>query len=582
MRLNIYNKSRWFTLVELIVVITILAVLWTVAFVSFQDYVWNSRDSKRTTDIKNIEKALELSKLQTGVYPNAGASKNITFSWATAWKQGEFNNDVVRVVRNFREAPKDPLVDSFYAYSVTKNQGEYQLGWVLEDTDYGTSANGKLAGAYVKGNYNGKIVKVSTGSTTYVLAAPSILTSDLNETDLLDIITAKKLVYKGHQNLPASYTGTVYDLDWGFDFSPTSIVAYQWDLASVDNTTLVDNLQTIYTWSVIADEPDIEVIFSEDKDLAADVVLWKKPWTSSTSSTSTPSGGSSMVCPQGYIKIPWNSDFWTSEFCIMQYEAKNDWTTNCWWSACPVSQKDLTFWTGVNIWEAAAACLSLGDGYHLVTNNEWMTVARNIEVNPLNWADGTIGSTVASGWGLFRWNSNLNDSATCNHGVFLDWNTVGNNCLLTNSTHTNRNKRMHILDNGSEIWDLAWNLNEFVNGNNDITSTTALVTSGQMCSGLSYASIRSWFWNDGRETCVFSNNASMNYNKENYWPSWDYNGLNWVWTIYSHDRDSHRGLYRGWEVYGGINGGIYYINARSSIYDNWVGLWFRCAYVENN
>jgi hypothetical protein len=40
--------------------------------VSFQNYVLNSRDSKRTTDIKNIEKTLELSKLQTGVYPNPG------------------------------------------------------------------------------------------------------------------------------------------------------------------------------------------------------------------------------------------------------------------------------------------------------------------------------------------------------------------------------------------------------------------------------------------------------------------------------------------------------------------------------
>ena len=114
--------KKAFTLVELIVVITILAILWTVAFVSFQDYVWNSRDSKRTTDIKNIEKALELSKLQTGVYPNPGTSTNITYSGATAWKQGEFNNEVVRVARNFKEAPKDPLVDTFYWYSVTKNR----------------------------------------------------------------------------------------------------------------------------------------------------------------------------------------------------------------------------------------------------------------------------------------------------------------------------------------------------------------------------------------------------------------------------------------------------------------------------
>jgi hypothetical protein len=40
----------------------------------------NSRDSKRTTDIKNIEKALELSKLQTGVYPMPGNASAITFS----------------------------------------------------------------------------------------------------------------------------------------------------------------------------------------------------------------------------------------------------------------------------------------------------------------------------------------------------------------------------------------------------------------------------------------------------------------------------------------------------------------------
>ena len=276
------NKKA-FTLVELIVVITILAVLWTIAFVSFQDYVLNSRDSKRTTDIKNIEKALELSKLQTGVYPMPGNASAITFSWATAWEQWEFNNDVTRVVRNFKEAPKDPLVDTFYWYSVTKNRWEYQLWAVLEESDYGTSVNGKLAAAYVKWNYNWKTVKVSTGSTTYILWAPSILTSDLNETDLIDIINAKKLVYKWHQNLPASYTWTTYDLNGGFDFSPATIVAYEWDLASVDSNTLVDNLQQIYTGTVISEEPDIEVIFSEDTDLTTDIILNKRPGTTASS-----------------------------------------------------------------------------------------------------------------------------------------------------------------------------------------------------------------------------------------------------------------------------------------------------------
>tara|TARA_Y100001960_G_C14352104_1_gene670075 strand:- start:403 stop:597 length:195 start_codon:yes stop_codon:yes gene_type:complete len=63
--LKYISKTKGFTLVELIVVITILAILSTVAFISFQNYVLSSRDSKRTTDIKNIVKSLELSKLQT-------------------------------------------------------------------------------------------------------------------------------------------------------------------------------------------------------------------------------------------------------------------------------------------------------------------------------------------------------------------------------------------------------------------------------------------------------------------------------------------------------------------------------------
>ena len=332
------NKKA-FTLVELIVVITILAVLWTIAFVSFQNYVLNSRDSKRTTDIKNIEKTLELSKLQTGVYPNPGWATNITFSWATAWRQWEFDNDVTRIVRNFKEAPKDPLVDSFYAYSVTKNRWEYQLWAVLEDIDYGTSPQWKLAAAYVKGNYNGKTVKVSTGSTTYILWAPSILTSDLNETDLLDIITAKKLVYKGHKNLPASYTGTIYKVDGGFDFSPQSwtIVAYEWDLASVDNSTLVDKLQAIFTWSVIVDESDIEVIFSENKDLTADIILWRK-----INNIAGPSSNNSEIlagwrlldpnCKINDIVIGWQTWAWCNSTLWIWFERGQTeadiWTTN--------------------------------------------------------------------------------------------------------------------------------------------------------------------------------------------------------------------------------------------------------------
>ena len=48
------GPKRAFTLVELIVVITILAILWTIAFISLQWYSKDARDSTRITDIGNL------------------------------------------------------------------------------------------------------------------------------------------------------------------------------------------------------------------------------------------------------------------------------------------------------------------------------------------------------------------------------------------------------------------------------------------------------------------------------------------------------------------------------------------------
>jgi len=49
-----------FTLVELLVVITILSLLGAIGFLSVQGYSKNARDSTRISDISNLSKALEL------------------------------------------------------------------------------------------------------------------------------------------------------------------------------------------------------------------------------------------------------------------------------------------------------------------------------------------------------------------------------------------------------------------------------------------------------------------------------------------------------------------------------------------
>ncbi len=77
--------QKGFTLVELIVVITILAILGTIAFISLQGYSQDAKNSKVTSDIRTIVSAIEttitegdisLSGIVTGTTDAATASGN--------------------------------------------------------------------------------------------------------------------------------------------------------------------------------------------------------------------------------------------------------------------------------------------------------------------------------------------------------------------------------------------------------------------------------------------------------------------------------------------------------------------------
>ncbi|MDP2090837.1 MAG: prepilin-type N-terminal cleavage/methylation domain-containing protein, partial [Candidatus Gracilibacteria bacterium] len=72
------QKQKAFTLVELIVVITILAILGTIAFISLQGYSQNSRDSVRISDVSRMKTTLELFHLDAGKYPSPTEGLDVT------------------------------------------------------------------------------------------------------------------------------------------------------------------------------------------------------------------------------------------------------------------------------------------------------------------------------------------------------------------------------------------------------------------------------------------------------------------------------------------------------------------------
>lgn len=64
------NTSFGFTMIELLAVVTIMAILFTIGIVAYTNAVRNSRDNRRVTDISNMRQALVLFRSDTGCYPD--------------------------------------------------------------------------------------------------------------------------------------------------------------------------------------------------------------------------------------------------------------------------------------------------------------------------------------------------------------------------------------------------------------------------------------------------------------------------------------------------------------------------------
>lgn len=84
---SVKKRLRGFTLVELVVVVTIIAILGTIGFLAIGGYSSKARDSARVGDIAQVAKSLDLSVVTAGTYPIPDNSFAITYSGGTVWNQ---------------------------------------------------------------------------------------------------------------------------------------------------------------------------------------------------------------------------------------------------------------------------------------------------------------------------------------------------------------------------------------------------------------------------------------------------------------------------------------------------------------
>jgi len=455
------KQPQAFTLVELIVVIVILAILWTIAFISFQGYSRNSRDSVRIADINSAKKSLEIFITKAWFYPTPDNGTNITYSWAIVWTEGTLWTNVTKNIESVSKVITDPLTANEYTYSITSSKTEYQIWWISEwwwltnnQTIYNTYAadlSKSSAVAYISWNYNEKFTKVSTWTTSWILAQPSIISTDkTTSTDLANILLNKKLAYNNYSNIPSSFSTPWTETGW-FNYSNTNPIIYSWTLEDLhdDNTkklAFITNLKQAYASTDLSTNPTYQDIMNLDTS-------WDQTWTINLAITYINSNKWGIKL-QELALLPtswtWTTWWWTITYtCATQptytHATFTSWTptqTNQTWqntnssNPCYYTCTDWFSWsdcTTYTHWKDISWTNCTNDDY--VFTLEWITY-RWAWCNSVLWTTG-----ISTNWDVYNW--------ACYNYV---WWTTTTNCNSTYITYTAKENAYNSTYWENNIW----------------------------------------------------------------------------------------------------------------------------------
>lgn len=108
------SSSKGFTLIELMVVISIIALLSSIVLASIKSARDRADNSRVVSELKSLQVALELHKNQLGVYPNTSNGDMVDEDEldTTGWTRPSFNNFV-----------KTNLVDKKFLSKIIQSKG---------------------------------------------------------------------------------------------------------------------------------------------------------------------------------------------------------------------------------------------------------------------------------------------------------------------------------------------------------------------------------------------------------------------------------------------------------------------------
>lgn len=259
--------KKWFTLIELVIVITVISILTLIGFISFQWLNREARNSVRINDFNNIAKSFELFSINTGVLPTPSNKVDISYLSWTVWSQWTVWESVIKnLSRNLSKIPLDPLTKKEYTYSLLNNKVEYQLKTNFEEATSKLPINNTFASNNnykIKWNFNWKLASLKANSNLHILAIPSIITDDTSDTNLLKIIENKKYIYDSRLindwYIPEKLELYSWSLDWLKELSNKTFFLSNFKDSYKFNTNKDDVMKTIDKLNITIDNYDSDI-----------------------------------------------------------------------------------------------------------------------------------------------------------------------------------------------------------------------------------------------------------------------------------------------------------------------------------
>lgn len=278
------------------------------------------------------------------------------------------------------------------------------------------------------------------------------------------------------------------------------------------------------------------------------------------------SGNVTLTCPDGFIQVPGDARYGTSDFCVMKYEAKvqgvSDGQVAYSSSLTPESRPSGTPWVTINQNQAIEAAKRACSNCHLITEPQWMTIAANALGVADNWSGGVVGSGhLYSGHTHNGPGEAIAASPIDSEGMHAINGGMGNGPQYNN-------RRTLSLTNGQVIWDFSGNVAEWTDAR--ITGSQPGPT-GESGVYRNYKDSSSWDWQgvDYMDTSLLETDIPGVSNFD------DSNGIGMIYSIPTSSGTS--GFFRGGNWSHTNRAGVYHLSLSSSFTSSTMYLGFRVA-----